>query len=394
MADDHFERMDSQDYTDIHGRPYMNSERNSDYVVRQDGYRNILLCATFVLELLILTFVIVLEYFLRWTDIFPLRRQNFSCTDPEISCSKEARALMADFAFNAQVPNEAVYALSFCVPPFVVLIGEIGMYTFSSEPQKPVRLLSKHCSMPQVCRRLLRFIGVFLFGAFALMVFVDIIKVIVGRLRPDFLEVCQLNHTRCVTTGGDEMCLNTDKFDLREARTSFPSLNASLTSYSAIFIAIYIHGAMRAHTVRILRPFLSLIFIMLSLLCGLTEYVLCRSHWTDVATGFAMGLVLALYIGVAVLNHFQENLSHLRLMHIFNSYLSDNYYSLDDKYHSRFTDFPSLHIPRAHMPQRLSDSSDSKYRRRPPHNTFQRDLTHTVENFRRNSYMQGSSSHM
>lgn len=44
-------------------------------------------------------------------------------------------------------------------PLLQVLIGEIGMYTFSSEPQKPVRLLSKHCSMPQVCRRLLRFIG-------------------------------------------------------------------------------------------------------------------------------------------------------------------------------------------------------------------------------------------
>lgn len=56
----------------------------------------------------------------RWTDAFPLRRQNFSCSDPEISCSSHDQQLMADFAFGANVPDSVIYVLSFCVPGFVV----------------------------------------------------------------------------------------------------------------------------------------------------------------------------------------------------------------------------------------------------------------------------------
>lgn len=40
-----------------------------------------------------------------------------------------------------------------------VLIGEIGLCTFSGGQQKSLRLLSKHCTVPQVARRLLRFLG-------------------------------------------------------------------------------------------------------------------------------------------------------------------------------------------------------------------------------------------
>ena len=64
MADDHYDRHDV-DY-DSHGRTYMMSDRNSDYTPRSGGgYRGVLLCATFVLEILILSFVVILEYFLR-----------------------------------------------------------------------------------------------------------------------------------------------------------------------------------------------------------------------------------------------------------------------------------------------------------------------------------------
>ncbi|XP_041356719.1 phospholipid phosphatase-related protein type 5-like [Gigantopelta aegis] len=398
MADDHYDRHDV-DY-DSQGRTYVMSDRNSDYTPTSTGYKGVLLCATFVLEVIILSFVVILEYFLRWTDIFPLRRQNFSCTDPLLSCTEQDVPLMSDFAFNAKVPNEAVYALSFCVPPFVILIGEIGMFTFTAEPQKIVHVMSRHCALPQVCRRLVRFVGVFVFGGFALMIFVDIIKIMIGRLRPNFLELCQVNSTGCNQSygalSGDEMCLNTDKYAIREGRTSFPSMNAALTSFASVFIAIYIHGAMHAHSVRIIRPFLSLVFVMLSLMCGLAEIALCQSYWTDVVVGYGMGVVLAIYLGVTILNNFRENLSHWKLLHIINSVVAENYYPYEDKYNmKRPIDYPSLHIPRAHMHHRLSnDSCDSKYRRR-PYNTFQKDLAHSVENYnRQNSYLQGTSSHM
>ena len=54
------------------------------------------------------------------------------------------------------------------------------------------------------------------------MIFVDIIKIMIGRLRPNFIELCQVNSTACSQSNGalsgDEMCLNVDKYVLREGR--------------------------------------------------------------------------------------------------------------------------------------------------------------------------------
>nr|KAG5698317.1 hypothetical protein BaRGS_017019 [Batillaria attramentaria] len=304
---------------------------SSDYgsSLQRGSRQGVLICVSFAIEFLLLVFVIVIEYFLRWTDVFPLRRQNFTCNDVDISCSSRDKELMADFAFDADVPDEAIYALSFCVPPFVVLIGEIGLCTFSEGQQKSIRLMNKHCSVPQVIRRMLRFLGVFLFGGFTLMVLVDVTKVMVGRLRPDFLDRCNVNLAMCTSpnvTLDDSACLNTHKMELRTARTSFPSLNAALTSYAAIFVAVYIHGAMRSHSVRILRPFLTLVFVMLAMLSGLAEYARCVSHWTDVVVGHAVGVVIAVYLTVGVLNQFQEHLTQTDVLHMLRVFMADAYY--------------------------------------------------------------------
>ena len=47
---------------------------------------------------------------------------------------------------------------------------------------------------------------------------------------------------------------------------------------------------------RVLRPFVSLGFMMMSLLCCLARYGLHYNHWTDVVVGFVAGLLLAVYI--------------------------------------------------------------------------------------------------
>ena len=65
------------------------------------------------------------------------------------------------------------------------------------------------------------FTGVFVFGLATMMIFVDVIKLLVGRLRPNFLEVCTVNSTLCVingNVGGDELCTNKEALELRHAR--------------------------------------------------------------------------------------------------------------------------------------------------------------------------------
>ncbi|PVD23852.1 hypothetical protein C0Q70_17126 [Pomacea canaliculata] len=391
-------------------RPFSMSEASDFGSPWRRGHRQgILICVTFAIEFLLLIFVIIIEYFLRWTDAFPLRRQNFSCSDPEISCSSHDQQLMADFAFGANVPDSVIYVLSFCVPGFVVFIGELGLCTFSEGQQKSVRLVNRDCKVPQVGRRLLRFLGVFLFGIFALMLFVDVTKLLIGRLRPDFLHTCRVNVALCNTSLSsglsldDSACLNTDTTEIRAARTSFPSLTSALTSYAAIFLSVYVHGALRCHVVRILRAFLVLVFIMLSLLSGLAEVGRCHSHWTDVAVGFGVGVVMSTYLTVAVLNQFREHVTQTEMLHMLRLFMADHCMPFyEDKAHLARPSDPltSMHIPRPHLPPghipgHLRRSESPKSQRRRNQSTFQRDLSQSVDYYRRHHpYLQGAAAHM
>ena len=62
--------------------------------------------------------------------------------------------------------------------------------------------------------------GVFVFGGVALMVFVDVTRIVIGRLRPDFLETCRVNETMCTqfSSLNDSACFINDKMELRRAR--------------------------------------------------------------------------------------------------------------------------------------------------------------------------------
>jgi len=65
------------------------------------------------------------------------------------------------------------------------------------------------------------FSGVFVFGAFTLMIFVDVVKLMTGCLRPTFLELCKVNKTLCSAQGrigNDELCLEKDEMIIRFAR--------------------------------------------------------------------------------------------------------------------------------------------------------------------------------
>ena len=70
-------------------------------------------------------------------------------------------------------------------------------------------------------RVFLCFAGVFIFGAFTLMVFVDVTKLMTGRLRPNFLELCKVNVTACRMNGNhgdDSMCQEKDEMVIKHAR--------------------------------------------------------------------------------------------------------------------------------------------------------------------------------
>jgi len=80
--------------------------------------------------------------------------------------------------------------------------------------------------------------------------------------------------------------------------TSRPITAVSVGKDSDVCLTqIYIHNVSCAsRKVRVLRPFVTFGFVMMSLLCGVARYGLYYNHWTDVVVGFVVGVLLAVYI--------------------------------------------------------------------------------------------------
>ncbi|XP_064625153.1 phospholipid phosphatase-related protein type 1-like isoform X2 [Lineus longissimus] len=260
-------------------------------------------------DFLLLSGTILLEYFLRWTNVFPYRKQRFSCGYDAIKqSSNESQPTFESFFINGKVSVEVVWIFSFCLPPAVMLFFEIIVWSLNHHKTKEFRVGCGRVDVPQIARRLLRFTVVFIFGAFVTLVIVDVSKMMVGRLRPIFLEVCNPKDlTRCSSHGDiwtDQICRETDLLKLKYARTSFPSMQTAITAYAAIFLSVYLHGVSRTHSKNITVPFFSLGLILCSLLCGYSRIGHNQSFWEDVLAGFIIGLVIALYLGAYVLRSF------------------------------------------------------------------------------------------
>jgi len=131
----------------------------------------------------------------------------------------------------------------------------------------------------------------------------DVIKCLVGRLRPHFIEACNpdvLVNMTCDSEAAlkyitDYRCVS-DKSSsiLIDARKSFPSGHASLSMCSAVFIMCYTWRRAPSAPPHLGRLFLIFIFLASAgAVCGsrVMDYM---HHPEDVAFGFLVGSVVAL----------------------------------------------------------------------------------------------------
>lgn len=88
-------------------------------------------------------------------------------------------------------------------------------------------------------------IGVYLFGLFTTDIFVNAGQVVTGNLAPHFLTVCKPNFTAlgCQQAlryiSHQEACTGNED-DILRARKTFPSKEAALSVYAALYMAVSI----------------------------------------------------------------------------------------------------------------------------------------------------------
>ncbi|XP_051039030.1 phospholipid phosphatase 1 isoform X2 [Phodopus roborovskii] len=151
-------------------------------------------------------------------------------------------------------------------------------------------------------------IGTFLFGAAASQSLTDIAKYSIGRLRPHFLAVCDLDWSKINCSDGyieTYVCRgNAEK--VKEGRLSFYSGHSSFSMYCMLFTALYLQARMKGDWARLLRPTLQFGLVALSIYVGLSRVSDYKHHWSDVAVGFMQGAVVAILVAVYVSDFFKD----------------------------------------------------------------------------------------
>ncbi|KPP67284.1 lipid phosphate phosphatase-related protein type 5a-like [Scleropages formosus] len=260
-------------------------------------------------QLVIMAGTVMLAYYFEYTDTFDVHVQGFFCYD-----SSYAKPYLGPEESSA-VPPAVLYAVVTGVPALVITATESVLFLlqYISEDldnREKIIVMGDCCYLNPLVRRTFRFLGVYAFGLFATDIFVNAGQVVTGNLAPHFLTVCKPNYTALGCQQGalfisqQGACTGNEE-DVLRARKSFPSKEAALSLYAALYIAMYITCSVKAEGTRLAKPVLSLGLMCLAFLTGINRVVEYRNHWSDVIAGFAIGGAIAMFMVVGVVQNFK-----------------------------------------------------------------------------------------
>eukprot|EP00090_Calanus_glacialis_P003678 TRINITY_DN12701_c0_g1_i7.p1 TRINITY_DN12701_c0_g1~~TRINITY_DN12701_c0_g1_i7.p1 ORF type:complete len:364 (-),score=63.45 TRINITY_DN12701_c0_g1_i7:393-1484(-) len=201
---------------------------------------------------------------------------------------------------------------------------------------------------PWIAVELYRYFGYFTLGAVTTLLFTELSKYTIGRLRPHFLTLCkpklnadlcedEFGYTKFVEEDEDEICqglINGEvtKKQLHEARLSFLSGHASFSFYCGMFLIVYLQArlsnfprhqssAVRIvyRTLKVLRPFIQFAMIILSFWISLTRISNYFHHPMDVLTGAVVGMCFAIITLMVIADVFNKRSAFWRPMDRENS---------------------------------------------------------------------------
>ncbi|KAM9242125.1 phospholipid phosphatase 2 isoform 3-T6 [Dugong dugon] len=159
--------------------------------------------------------------------------------------------------------------------------------------------LYSHSNFNNYMAAVYKVLGTFLFGAAVSQSLTDLAKYTIGRLRPNFLAVCDPDWSRvnCSVYVQLEKVCRGSPANITEARLSFYSGHSSFAMYCMVFLVLYVQARLRWKWARLLRPTVQFSLVTFALYVGYTRVSDHRHHWSDVLVGFLQGALVA---GLAV----------------------------------------------------------------------------------------------
>uniref|UniRef100_A0A8D2JA20 Phospholipid phosphatase 2 n=2 Tax=Varanus komodoensis TaxID=61221 RepID=A0A8D2JA20_VARKO len=151
-------------------------------------------------------------------------------------------------------------------------------------------------------------VGTFLFGSAASQSLTDLAKYMVGRLRPNFLAVCDPDWSKVNCSAYnhlEDVCRGNIK-DITESRLSFYSGHSSFGMYCMMFLALYIQARLVGRWARLVRPTIQFFLLSFAVYVGYSRVSDYKHHWSDVLVGFLQGALVAILIVCYVSDFFKQ----------------------------------------------------------------------------------------
>ncbi|XP_040271057.1 phospholipid phosphatase 3-like [Bufo bufo] len=145
----------------------------------------------------------------------------------------------------------------------------------------------------------------FLFGSALGQSLTNAAKLSAGRLRPNFLSVCQPEGLNCTTNYVEDYTCTGNPSAVTEARKSFYSGHASFAMYSMLYLSFYLQVRFTWRGARLLRPLVQFVLILVALYTGFTRISDYRHHPSDVAVGFLQGALVAYWVAFYISDMFR-----------------------------------------------------------------------------------------
>ncbi|XP_016085233.1 phospholipid phosphatase-related protein type 5-like [Sinocyclocheilus grahami] len=261
-------------------------EKMTDLKSRKEFYKDL------TVELVIMAGTVMLAYYFEYTDTFNVHVQGFFCYETAYT-----KPYLGPEDTSA-IPPALLYAVVTGVPTLLL-------------KTKPLMLdHTRHCPNTECLHYVFFSIGVYMFGLFTTDIFVNAGQVVTGNLAPHFLTVCKPNYTAlgCQQAlryiSHQEACTGNED-DILQARKTFPSKEAALSVYAAVYMAMYITFTVKAKGTRLAKPVMSLGLMCLAFLTGINRVAEYRNHWSDVIAGFIIGVAIATFLVVCVVHNFK-----------------------------------------------------------------------------------------
>lgn len=225
-----------------------------------------------------------------------------------------------DYSINmpfklSTVTNFQLILLSLVLPFVIIISTEIFRTIYARKCFKKKKTIfiykvkfirQKILQFPEQIGNLYINCGSFFFGLVATAVLTDFGKVIVGRLRPNFIDVCKpdvnpytqlcgLNNKTFLIPDIDFQCTNLDKANVEESRLSFPSGHSSLSFYSMIYLILFINFTWKCRKLGLMPRIVQITLLILAIFTSLSRISDNKHHPTDVLAGACLGIFISFF---------------------------------------------------------------------------------------------------